>query len=270
MKLKSILGYAAIVLSILAMATGLFVSTYERPRDFADSRETGAMLEEIGRYVKENGVTPDLDSLLADIKKPDLWLATVVTARDLGEREDRFAGFNDQIVAAADPLMVGLRTPDAFTWASRGLDGRFEGLDSANLTVVSTDGTTYSITTLGRRYGGYAYYARIGFMASFLGAWIAIAGWVVADVRQHQATGVIGWTLLSLLTGPVALGVWLTTRPIAKSRPCPGCGSQVPTGMAHCVRCGHPIEATCTKCGKTVDVEWAYCGACGAPLKGED
>lgn len=266
MKLKSAFGHAAVVLSLVAVISGILGYSFRIPRDFAESKETGDMLGEIARYLQANGVTPDLSRLMNEVEKHRSWLATVVTVKEVDQ--DRFNPFGDEIVAATDPLLVGLTLADVYPRVSYGL-GKYERIDNTALTIKLPDGSMYTVAAFGKQYWGRTYLARTVFAASVFGAWFTIAAWVVTDVKERQVAGLTGWTLLAVLTGPVALGVWLTARPSYRARFCPGCGSLIAPGSAYCTRCGHPIVATCPRCGRSVDVEWGYCGNCGTALREE-
>ncbi len=266
MKLKSAFGYAAVILSLVAVISGILGYSFRIPRDFAESRVTGEMLGEIARYLQANGLTPELTQLMNEVDKHELWLATVVAVKE--PDGNQLYPFGDKIAAATDPLLVGFTLADVYPRVSYGL-GKYERIDNAAITIKLPDGSMCTVAAFGKQNWGRTYLARTVFVASVFGAWFTIAAWVVTDVKERQVASLTGWTLLAVLTGPVALGVWLTARPSYRARYCPGCGSQIAPGSAYCTRCGHPIVATCPRCGRSVDVEWGYCGNCGTALREE-
>lgn len=100
-----------------------------------------------------------------------------------------------------------------------------------------------------------------------LGAWMFLALWVQADARVRGSRAAAGWLLLTLMTGPVGLAVWLVARGEPVPKPlCPGCGADMVPGTMFCVRCGHPLHPACPECGSKVEADWAHCGTCGTSL----
>jgi hypothetical protein len=266
MKAKTAIGYLALVLSITAVATGAFIP-FANPAALR-SKETTQLLHSVAQQVLSNGITSDLNEYLASGSKPKDWLATVV----LRQVESDGVYAIGQAVAASNPRLVGLNTQEVLDHLRSGLE-EGESIESLQIPVLTPDGTPHWVAAYNTpRYYGYIGFAWTALFSSIIGAWLAIAAWVVMDVGELQKANVVAWALLSLMAGPVALGVWLISRPTSgKTEPvfCPSCGSTIPAEAAYCVRCGHPILALCPKCGRRVDLEWVYCGSCGTPLTEE-
>ncbi len=265
---KSVIGYSALFLCIVAVATGAFRILSTHPNQ-TWSKEGSRLLTSVAQQVESNGITSGLNDYLASTPGPKDWLATVVF------RQVAFDGVyaTGQAVAASSPRLVGLNADEVFEHLSTSLD-KGGGVSSLQKPVVTPDGTPHWVATYGapQHINGYNWLVGTVPFFSGVGAWLAIAAWIVMDVRERQKANVVAWSLLSLVAGPVALGVWLISRPSSdKAGPalCPSCGSTIPTEAAYCVRCGHPILALCPKCGRRVDLEWAYCGSCGTPLTEE-
>lgn len=267
MKAKTAIGYLALVLFIIAVATGVFTTFFAHP-NASWSNEAYQLLDSAAQQVLSNGITSDLNEYLASGSKPKDWLATVVF-RQVEFDRDYATG---QAVAASDPRLVGLNTREVGD--QLGSSDKGGGIQGTQKPVVTPGGTPHLVTVYGtpQYIKGYTWLVGTVPFFSIIGAWLAIAAWVVVDVRERQKANVVAWALLSLVAGPVALGVWLISRPgSGKAKPvfCPSCGSTIPADAAYCVRCGHPILALCPKCGRRVDLEWVYCGSCGTPLTEE-
>lgn len=265
---KTIVGYCALLFSIVAVATGAFTILFENP-NYVWSNEASRLMNSIAQDIQADGIASDLNEYLASGSKPKDWLATVLF------RQTGFDGVlaTGQAVAASDPNLVGLDHQEVHDHLSAS-SARGQGISSLGKPFETSDGTPHWVEVYGlpRYIRGYTWLVGTIPFFSVVGAWLAIAAWVVMDVRELQKANVVAWGLLSLLTGPVALGVWLISRPSSdKTEPslCPSCGSTVPAEAAYCVRCGHPILALCPKCERRVDLEWAYCGSCGTPLAEE-
>lgn len=77
-------------------------------------------------------------------------------------------------------------------------------------------------------------------------AWTVLAGWVYLDARSRGNANAPSWGLLTMLTGPVALLVWLISR-------------RTPEPL--------PAVPACPQCRAPVALDWAPCGACGESLQ---
>lgn len=272
MRTEKLVRYLAIALSIAAVVTGSCLALVRDSHTFLRSEETSRLVHFVAQRVASDGVTADMNELVASGDKPKGWLATVVL------EEVDFDGVyaTCRAVAASDPNLMGLDTREIHDRLEARL-GRFKGVDSVRLPVKATDGSAitalsgnpYHVAVYGVNYYGHVQYVGFTFLGSAVGAWLAVALWVVMDARQRSRNSAAAWGLLSLLTGPVALGVWLISRPASTgSAPvvCPSCGSAPPAGAAYCVRCGNAIAALCPKCARHVELDWSYCGHCGTPL----
>ena len=267
-RVKTVVGYLAILLSVVAVATGVFTILFDHPNALW-SKETDRLLHSVAERVGSSGITSDLSEYLAAGSHSSDWLATAV----LKQLESGDIYPIGQVVAASNPDLVGLHTNEVSDYLGANL-AEGMGWQSLQKSVVTPDGTPHLVAVYGAPHHIHGYAWLVGTVPFFsvIGAWLAIAAWVVMDVRERQKANVVAWALLSLVTGPVALGVWLISRPSRdRSEPalCPSCGSTIPAEAAYCVRCGHPILALCPKCGRRVDLEWLYCGSCGTPLTEE-
>jgi hypothetical protein len=266
-KVKKIIGYVAISLSVIAVATGAFRTLYPSP-NLTWAKETHGLLYTVARWVESDGIRPDLNDFLASSPGPKNWLATVVF-RQVESDEVKLTG---QAVAASNQHLIGLTDDEVFE-RLRDKGGR---LIYVSEHFSTPDETPHWVAAYGipQYITGYTWLIGPVLLFSGIGAWLGIAAWVVMDVRERQKVNTIvwSWALLALVTGPVALGVWLISRQsLTKTGPvfCPSCGSTVPEEAAYCVQCGHPVLPLCPKCGKRVGLEWAYCGSCGTFLAEE-
>ncbi|HYF77559.1 MAG TPA: zinc ribbon domain-containing protein [Symbiobacteriaceae bacterium] len=134
-------------------------------------------------------------------------------------------------------------------------------------TVLAPDGDRYYVMMWRQgMHDIYRFMATLVFLG-FLGGWVSLGLWVHADARVRGSRATAGWLLLTLMTGPVGLAVWLVARSEPVPKPlCPGCGADMVPGTMFCVRCGHPLHPACPECGRQVEPDWAHCGTCGASL----
>jgi hypothetical protein len=105
----------------------------------------------------------------------------------------------------------------------------------------------------------------LGGMFLFMGAWVALIGYVYGDAKRRQMRYVM-WTLLAIFV-PNAIGMilyFILRDPLPK--PCPGCGHIEKAGFPFCPRCGALLQPTCSTCSKAVDPTWANCAHCGRRL----
>ena len=60
-----------------------------------------------------------------------------------------------------------------------------------------------------------------------------------------------------------------TRQPVLEAETiCPQCGTQVPTGMQFCGKCGKALAAiVCRQCGKAVPPDQQFCGGCGTRVE---
>lgn len=265
-KIKTVVGYCALFFSIIAVATGAFAILCAHPNQ-TWSKEASQLTGLIVQEVQCRGIAFDLNEYLASGFKPKDWLATVVF------RQVDFDGVlaTGQAVAASNPNLVGLSSREVWDHLSSSSD-RGRGMLGSGQPFVAPDGTPHWVEVYGRPQHIIGYTWLVGTIPFFsvIAAWLAIAAWVIMDVRELQKAHTVAWALLSLVSGPIALGVWLLSRPDkTKQAFCPSCGTIVPEEAAYCVQCGHPILALCPKCRKPVGLEWIYCGSCGTPLAEE-
>lgn len=68
---------------------------------------------------------------------------------------------------------------------------------------------------------------------------IAILVWVVKDAKARGMGSPIGWLVLTLLFGPLALIVYFFSRPKGALTVCASCGNKHLEGMAKCPHCGN-------------------------------
>ncbi len=266
---KRFVACVAIILSLFTIVFGTYAIVFDNP-NHQWSKEASRLMDSAAIEITTNGISPGLgDYLSQEGAQTEAWLATAVL-EPLGLDDVLFTG---RVVAASDPRLVGLFADEAATY----MDSRRpedQNLCVFGKEVTVADGTTYHIYAYGasRYFIGFSWLVGTMMFYSAIAAWLALGVWVALDVNEFQKDNVIPWTVLTLVTGPVALGVWLIFRSGKhKAGPanCPSCGSDIPKGAAYCVRCGHQTIPLCPRCKKRVELDWEYCGSCGALLSDE-
>ena len=93
--------------------------------------------------------------------------------------------------------------------------------------------------------------------------WFTMLYWVFKDSRMRAFSPVV-WACLTLVTGPVALLIYLLVRPgeVAK---CENCEAPQRKNNIYCPMCGTPQSAVCRNCGHKLGDEDLYCAHCGTP-----
>lgn len=226
---------------------------------------TGHM-EPIKAYIKQHGITPEVNQQLAGLPNPKNWAATFITER----QGENFDAETDRIVAANPPELVGMTQRqfyDQYQGPQPGPSGWGENIEDP------ARGKSYLLWTMYNRKTFWAQlWATVAWIAVGI-AWLGLTAWLWFDARERGVPAVAGWVLLGLLTGPIALAVWFISRPTRASEPepevCPGCGADTPPDAAYCVRCGYGLKSTCPTCRKVVEPDWTYCPACRTNLAEE-
>lgn len=260
LRLKLLVGWAAAVLGLLTLLSPFLVSRVQVsvqmqwwPRH---------QLGEAVKHIQTHGITPELNDLLAQGPKPSGWKWNYVTTAHPLMLKTTPAP--EVVFAASRPELVGKSVPDA--WQAVSGSG---GYSSGDL-VTAPDGTAYSVWMAGTMDRDPEQLAIAGAITVAALAWLALAAWIFLDVRERGKNAALGWLLLGLLAGPLALAVWLIYRYAqegGKPAPaCPGCGADTVRDAAFCVRCGHALRPACPDCRRPVGVDWAYCGTCGGDL----
>ncbi|HWI64371.1 MAG TPA: zinc ribbon domain-containing protein [Symbiobacteriaceae bacterium] len=135
-------------------------------------------------------------------------------------------------------------------------------------TVTAPDGREFYLLMWYRGFDKFTAWFDLALAVAVVSLWVCLALWVFHDAKVRRSKARVGWLLLTLMTGPVGLAVWLVVRTDPSKKPvCPGCGADAVSGTMFCVRCGHPLYPSCPECGRRVESDWAYCGTCGASLE---
>jgi hypothetical protein len=239
-------------------------------------RDPAKQMPEVVQELRTNGLTPQVQELLkAAIGSKGVDMAYVTEDPELF-----VLGGSPQLPlqmrSAREALVLAASRPEWVGTTAREISSKFSGSIYVTGMRVQAPGAkaygVYTVTSLGitplwLKPQGEVWPTT----AAVVLAWMAVAAWIYLDARD-KGSAAPAWLLLGLLTGPVALAVWLIysytqgTFPAVKPKPCPGCGADVPRGAAFCVRCGHALRPACPDCRRPVEVDWAYCGACGRNL----
>lgn len=272
----TVVGIAAMVLAVLALACWLaapsFLDRSRHESDYVDRALT---------YIKEYGVTPELERMLVESRKPRSWLGTYITPRDSGITSSPYTyvpiepymvdgywiipeGYEPEILAS-DP--VALREHGlAYYIQSQRLSVR----DGITRYITGPDGERYEVHVLWSKRQKHPYTTlRQYAIYAALAAWVLTGIWITIDAKAREARPIVAWLWFGLIGGPVSLAVWLTTRPALDTRPqhCPGCGADTEKRALHCVRCGYALHPKCRVCHSPVKIDWEYCGQCGTHLE---
>ncbi|MGE5673723.1 MAG: zinc ribbon domain-containing protein [Mycobacterium leprae] len=255
MRLKKALLYIVIVCgAVAALSTVAFIVLQPK---------WDAKLEGVSEYIRRNGLQPTVNQMLAGAPRTVGWVATfVVEVQRMPEDGDQP---RDVQIAAAYPSELVGQPADVMLARTRFINSQV---------VLAPDGQAYEVG-MAYRFNVVPVWRAAIWTAelSALIAWLALALWVFADARERASKAAPAWLLLSLLTGPVALAVWLISRYAQDGsftpNVCPGCGAPAPRGLLHCVKCGYALRPVCPSCGRIVEVEWSHCGNCGTDLKEE-
>ncbi len=267
-KTKTVVAWSAIVLALLTLVSGAYAILFDHPNALWWKEATG-LINMVLEEIQLNGLSPNLGDYLSEGSGTKDWVFTAV----LEPQDSDGVLMVGKIVAASDPLLVGLLSQEAYDRVSGRLP-EMTGLSSYSKDVEAPDGTQYCVEVCGapKHFLGYSWLVGTTLFYSAIAAWLALSAWIALDVRDLQKAYVVPWTVLGLVTGPVALGVWLISRPNkdrVEPSNCPACGSTIPKGAAYCVRCGHPVLPLCPKCNRRVGLDWEYCGSCGVMLSDE-
>lgn len=209
-------------------------------------------------HIRTKGITPELNDLLTSARSVPNWVATLVSQGRLID------GTASPVVAADPPELAGMQDGEAAGALPRKWN---QVLGGGSTHVTAPDGTEYSITIWVYDWHTWPIIMRKTLFISLFAAWLSLAAWIFLDARERLGTGpASGWSLLSLLTGPLALAVWLTYRHgrAGTLAACPNCGADAVRGAAFCVRCGGALRPTCEQCQRPVEFDWAHCAGCGA------
>lgn len=209
-------------------------------------------------YIQEHGLTPEVQEHLEALPKHKAWIATFVV-EESGVDTGR-------IVAATPRELIGKVLGD-FTGQYSHLAGTGPNGWGAPVEAAA-DGMSYTVWTwhLLHDYFWKSFWTAVAFVSLVI-TWLASCIWLALDARGRSATAVAGWVFLCLLTGPIAVAVWLISRPSPRQPEiCPGCGATAVPDATYCVQCGHGLKPACPNCCKVVAAEWTYCPACRTNL----
>ncbi len=252
----------SICISVAALATLRYVIMMLPPPMPTAVRITQGDLAEVIRKVETYGISSEVEPALSLVARRFTAAAVYVVDVRLGRVE-----------LAYPPEMVGIDTRDIDRTLRKIHGNRF-----GNYTVPQTapatapDGTRYVVSAIGTaRAPGLLVALLYTFYGGLILGWLSMAAWVYLDAR-HAGGAAVGWGLLTLLSGPLALAVWLIYRRTHQGRPgpaCAACGKDQEPHALYCPHCGHPTRPACPECHRPVESEWTYCAACGTDLVGE-
>ncbi len=204
----------------------------------------------------------EMERLLRTLPRPADWVATYVTE------------YNPARTSSDPPARVGASEPNGLTGRTVAeaqrefVPGPFHYLRQHYYHGDPKKGDLpYALVVV--EMVSSAHWAWLAILGAVT-AWLSLAAWVYTDARERRSGAAPAWTLLTFLTGPVGVAVWLIARldvwrsPAAE--PCPGCGATVSAEHAFCVRCGHAVRPACPGCRRPVEADWGYCGTCGTEL----
>lgn len=258
-RLQRMARFVIILFGTLTVVAG--AATYWLNMQTGASDAHHEALSRVRAYIQEHGLTPQVQEQLEALPRDRYWTATFVLERQ-GETPDPAS---DRIVAASPPELVG-RTERDFTSqfgppGSTLISGWGDPIDNA------ADGRSYVLWTWHENEFFWHTFWLILAMVALVITWFASTGWLILDAQGRQASVVAGWVLLSLLSGPIAVAVWLISRP-AQTQPevCPGCGADALPDATYCVHCGYGLRPSCSGCGKVVEPAWTYCPTCRTHL----
>lgn len=281
---RRFLGTVAIVLGMVAMFLfGILIYYSARPSTSGFPRSDSPYVAWVTTFIAENGATDDLQRVLEMAPKPEGWVATYVTYDTFQLDFDRIQLELDRSSALVGPATVSLHpiAParslyDQTIIASyppglgREALARTPGSTHVLYPVTGPDDVRYGVGLLIQPVYTLETAAEPLLILTIMLFWLTTAGWLTLDARHRGSDSVFAWFVLAMLTGPLALAVWLISRPkqIAENPVCPGCGSHRVKGTLHCVQCGFALEPACPECRRAVQVSWKYCGHCGCNLDG--
>jgi hypothetical protein len=270
MKVKRLLLYAAALCGLLSV---LIPVGFDQARHNWQRRmDPERLLPEVMQEIRSNGISSRVSELLVvGRQRADTWAVAYVVEGDpmfgaYGQVAPAEQAKAPVILAASSPELVGKLRQYALT----GIPG--PGYSMAT-TLLAPNGKPYTVfiamandpLPLWVRAKAQVWPVTIAVAL----AWLALAAWIYLDARE-KGSAAPAWLLLGLLTGPVALAVWLiytyTQGSFPAPKPCPGCGADTVRGTAFCVRCGFALRPACPDCRRPVEVDWVHCGACGRSL----
>lgn len=254
MNLKRLTALVALIYGLTAMGVAL-VAWYQeisllRQGEAAVAAALSGPLRKLGPGQAE--------TTLSDLARALEWSAAYITEVNGKPEADQ------QIVAATAPSLRGT------TWSA--MDRQFRAGSqfwhaSLSQTYTGPDGKNYAVwAVMDRRNVAWPLLQQIALVTA-VAAWLAIATWVSYDVSGPSR---IGWTVLTLFTGPVGLAIWLTSRPGGAAPghlTCPGCGADVPADAGFCPSCGFAVQPVCPECARPITLDATYCKHCGAPVE---
>ena len=263
MKLLALLlvGLSSFV-TVIAASAGHYLLPTVSPSSVSGYPQLGDVTNHIEKY----GVTPGLQAVLR-ATATRIGTRGLYVAEEESNADPPHRAAQGPVLAAYPEVLVGLAPDGAeplIAVQTRELpflgSGMTAGVQSA---VAGPDGRHYLIYMI-------TTFTRPGLTTALLAAlvaWLALAAWVYLDARDLASPSAVGWLLLTVSTGPVALPIWIIyRRTIGLVPSCPGCRAQLVKGTVFCVHCGHALCPTCPECNKPVQVDWTYCGACGTNL----
>lgn len=245
--------------------------------------ERPEFVDQVLAYIRENGVTQELEDLLNEAPRPRGFLAAYIDTHDWFVTErgpyDMVGwftspyflngywvipeGYQSDVRAAVPRAIRELGVAEYFKGRTRAVR------DGETYSAQGPDGETYRLHVVWStpRLPTHQLMRNYAIWAA-LAAWVLTGVWIGLDARARNARPAVAWLWLGVMGGPVALAVWLTARPPLDTHPhvCPGCGADTAPGTTYCVRCGDALYPTCPSCGRKVEFDWDYCGHCGKHL----
>ncbi|MGH4122183.1 MAG: zinc ribbon domain-containing protein [Clostridium sp.] len=100
----------------------------------------------------------------------------------------------------------------------------------------------------------------------FLFIYLGQAFWIYLDGKRRGDEYVWLWSILSLISFPVPLIIYLIINRSGK-RKCKNCGKALDINLKSCPYCGDNTKKQCVNCGNMVEKDWNFCPNCNEKLK---
>lgn len=255
---KRFTGLVAALYGAATLVTAGYAYYLEHNWYWHDARNHPAVEATVANQVWLYGMSAKLPGALDEMARENGWVLGYMTEAEGGDGAPILSASQEQVAGKTWQELSTSQSADQY-WHGR-----------ADRVFPGPDGRRYSLWAVKRwTQLPWPLYSRIALITA-AAAWISLATWLHFDAADRSRVPAVGWLLLGLLSGPVALGVWLVSRPGREGPPvklvCPGCGQDAAAEHGFCVSCGYAVQPSCPECRRPVSVDWDYCGACGADL----